>query len=363
MKRRAIDGKKRFNDVAKLAEVSIATIYRVASGNAYVSPEIQERVRAAAEQLGVILDRKNKPNVLAFLLGNRDRLHAVHSHVLAGAEAACRARGWDLLFQVFRYDAAVPWKDLHLPRILQRRDMVRAVVLAGTNSLNLLDLLQHRQIPFVVLGHNVWTEEKPLPCDAVFADDIRGACEMTNYLQNLHHRDIWVVGNTTEPWSRRFIQGYGQAMKEAGLPVRESAVESDDATEAAYLGTKSLLARGEPVTAILGTTDQAAEGIYKALKERGLSIPEDISVGGCNDTSGSLLSPPLTTIRPFHEQLGRRMVELLLNRIDHPDLPPQQVVIPTELVKRESCRAARPFAADESVQDLASVATSSLANG
>lgn len=343
--------------MADLAGVSIATAYRVASGRTRVSREIQKRVREAAQKAGVELNRKNKPNVLAFLLSNREMLHPFHSRILVGAEAACTARGWDMVFQLCRYQANVPWKELHLPRILQRRDMVRAVILAGTNSPNLLDLLQHREIPFAVLGNNVLGDGKQRQFDAVFSDDIQGAYEMTRYLQGLQHRNIWFIGNTAEPWSERCFRGYERAMKEMGLPSHANTMESDDETEVGYLGTKSLLGREEIVTAIVGATDDTAQGIYKALKEQGLQIPGDISVAGCNDTFGSLLNPTLTTIREFPEQLGRRMVELALNRIDQPDFAPQQVTIPIELVKRESCDKCQVNSTQERTHSVAPAIT------
>lgn len=336
MKQKSED-KKNLGDVAKLAGVSIATVYRVASGNADVSREIQKRVRDAAAKLEIGLDRRKKTNVLAFLLSNRDMLHPFHSHVLMGAEAACTARGWDMIFQIFRYDADLPWKDLHLPRILQRRDLVRAAILAGTNSVNLLELLQQREIPFAVLGNNVVGNQEQLGFDAVFSDDIQGAYEMTRHLQNLHHKDIWFIGNNAEPWSARCFSGYERAMDEMKLSSRVISLESGKAAEVGYLATKSLLARGDPATAILGSTDETAEGIYKALRERNIRIPDDISVAGCNDTFGSRLNPPLTTIREFPEQLGRRMVDLVFNRIGSPEPAAQQITIPTELVRRESC--------------------------
>jgi DNA-binding LacI/PurR family transcriptional regulator len=64
---------------------------------------------------------------------------------------------------------------------------------------------------------------------------------------------------------------------------------------------------------------------------------------GCDDTVGSWLYPTLTTIREFPEQLGKQMVELLLNRIANPSRDPEQVTMPTELIKRDSCRAIRPL--------------------
>jgi LacI family transcriptional regulator len=79
--------------------------------------------------------------------------------------------------------------------------------------------------------------------------------------------------------------------------------------------------------------------VYRALKEKNLRIPDDISVAGWNDTEGAILDPPLTTVRSFPEGLGRHMAELLLKRIADPHRDRQHVVIPTQLVKRESCQS------------------------
>jgi DNA-binding LacI/PurR family transcriptional regulator len=127
-------------------------------------------------------------------------------------------------------------------------------------------------------------------------------------------------------------------MDELGLAPVNSSIDSEDDDEIGYLGTKSLLARGEPVTAILAGNDATAHGVYKALRDSGLEIPDDISVAGCDDTVGMWLYPRLTTIREFPEQLGKQMVEMILNRIANPDQEPQLITIPTEIIKRDSCR-------------------------
>ena len=114
---------------------------------------------------------------------------------------------------------------------------------------------------------------------------------MTRYLIGMGHRHIWFVGNTRLPWFVRCFDGYSRAMKAAELAPRQSTIDSEDDTEVGYLGTKSLLARGEAVTAIFSGNDPTAHGVYKALRDSGLRIPEDISVTGCDDTVGALLYP------------------------------------------------------------------------
>ena len=90
------------------------------------------------------------------------------------------------------------------------------------------------------------------------------------------------------------------------------------------------------------------------MRDSGLNIPDDVSVVGCDDTVGSWLYPALTTIREFPEQLGKQMVELVLSRIAKPDQEPQRITVPTELIKRDSCRAlqlSEDVAAGAALQD------------
>jgi DNA-binding LacI/PurR family transcriptional regulator len=331
-------GKVGLKEIAFAANVSVATASRVLSGNNRVAPDIQKVVLEEAKKLGIDPSQRNKSKTLVFLLSNRSMLHAFHSRILSGAEAHCTTHGWDIVFLSFNYSPQVPWTNLHLPKLLQRHDVVRAVILAGTNSTNLIHLLVQKGIPFVVLGNNVIGEQQDLKnSDVVFADDIQGGQDATRYLIGLGHRNIWFVGNTRMPWFARCYEGYRRTMEENGLVPRESSTDSGDDAESGYLGTKSLLARNKSVTAILAGNDPTAHGVYKALRDRGLKIPDDISVAGCDDTVGTWLYPALSTTREFPEQLGKQLVELILNRIAKPDLDPQWITIPTEFIKRDSC--------------------------
>jgi len=330
--------RKTMQDVAEAAQVSRATVSRVANGAETVGLELQRRVREAAQKLGVDLARSNRPKILAFVLSNRNMLHPFHSQVLVGAQNHCAARGWDMLFLSFDYSPNPPWNDLHLPLILRRRDIVRAAILSGTNSQNLLLSLTRRGLPFVVLGNNVIGEWQPKNYDVVWSDDIGGAYETTRYLQSIGHRDIWHVGNYELPWFARCYEGYSRAMAEAGLPCHPCGQHSAQAEEIGYLATKSILARREPVSAIVAGSDVTALGVYKALNDRGIRIPEDISVVGQGDAGAAGLHPLLTTSQEFPELVGSHMAEIVLNRIAHPDQPCQHVAIPTKLVRRESCR-------------------------
>ena len=335
-------GKVGLREIAAVAQVSVSTVSRVLNGNSRVDPAIRKTVLAAAADLDIDFSQRNKTRALAFLLSNRAKQHVFHSNVLLGAENYCASNHWELIVQSSEYPSQIAGKDLHPPNVVLRRDIVRGAILAGTNSPNLLDLFSDKGVPFVVFGNNVIGELDRSRYDMVFSDDVQGGHDITRYLISLRHRHICFVGNIALPWFARCYEGYRRAMEQAGLRPRHSSVDSEDETEIGYIGTKSLLAKGEPVTAIFAGNDPTAHGVYRGIRDSGLKIPQDISVVGCDDTVGSWLYPALTTIREFPEQLGKQMARLLLSRIADPGQEPQQVTLPTELIKRDSCRAIGP---------------------
>lgn len=331
------DRKTTLRDVARLAKVSSATVSRVANGNPQVDLEIQARVYAAAKKLGIDLTDTRKNRAIAFVLGNRDTVNEFQSRILLGAEGYCAQHSWDLHFISFRCDLFAPPANLRLPEAITRPNRVSGVILSGTHSVSILSALRERRIPFSVAGNNIVGEWRSEEFDCVSTDDVRGAAEITQYLISQGHRAIWFIGNQRLPWFARCAEGFSRTMKDAGLEPRFSEIRSED-RELGYLAVKSLLASGERPTGIFAGNDEVASGVYQALQESGVLIPDDISVAGFNDTLGELLHPGLTTAREFPKELGSHLAEFTLQRIQEPSLPPQQLTIPTELVRRESVR-------------------------
>lgn len=328
------------HELARTAKVSPATVSRVVAGNPSVDPAIRQQVLKTAEKLGLDLDarRKGKSRIIAFLLANRDVLHNFQARVLLGAEMYCSQQNWELLFMSFRYTPDVPPDALHLPQLLSSHTNARAVILGGSNSPNLFHALTARGIPFAVLGNNVIGEWKPEQCDVAYSDDISGAYEATRHLIAKGHKSIGFIGNLQMPWFSRCETGYRRAMTEAGLAPRSSDFRSDG-SQLGYLATKSLFAKTRSLTAIVAGSDQVAAGIYSAFRELAISVPEDVSVIGINDTQGMFLSPQLSSVREFPEELGRHLAEFALNRVRNPLLAPQELTIPTQLVHRDSVAA------------------------
>jgi DNA-binding LacI/PurR family transcriptional regulator len=335
--------KPTLESVARLASVSPATVSRVINRSSRVSPDVEKRVRAAAAHLGFKLHRKRRTKLIAFLLGNRPLLHPFHSQVLVAAEAYCAAEDYNMLFFPLHYSPDQHWTKLHVPEVLRRSDVIDGFIVAGVNRQNLLDLLTHIGLPFAILGDTVegdWSSQKH---DVVWVDDTNGAYDATRYLQSLGHSQIAYVANLKLAWFARRCKGYSRAMEEAGMAPRVASINSHDEDEVGFLATKRILSEpNPPVEAIFAGSDAICHGVYRALREAGLAIPGDISVCGFNDTpEASLLYPPLTSARVFPEVIGHLLGEMVLARIADPQLPPQHQTLPTQLVKRESCQAAR----------------------
>lgn len=329
--------KTTLNALARAAKVSPATVSRVVAGNPTVDPQIRAHVRKVAEKLGIDLEarRKGRSRIIAFLLANRDVLHNFQARVLLGAETYCAQHNWELLFMSFRYAPEVPASALHLPQLLSNETNARAVILGGSNSPNLFAALQQRGIPFAVLGNNVTGDWKPHLCDVAYSDDISGAYEVTRHLIARGHRQIGFIGNRQLPWFKRCEIGYRRAMEESALAPQTYDFRSDG-SQLGYLATKSIFQQKQPLTAIVAGSDPVAAGVYKAARELGLNIPDDISVVGINDTQGMYLTPALTSVREFPEELGRHLAEFVLKRVQNPLLPAQELTLPTEIVQRDS---------------------------
>ena len=330
-------GKLTLQEIALAAKVSVATASRVINNTGRVSPEIARRVKNAVAKLGAHAQRPDQARTICFLLANRTMLHPFHAHVLMGAQEYAADREYHILFYPFQYRPDASPEDIRLPLLFERRGLVDGYVVGGINSPNLLQLLTHTGVPFAVLGNNVLGDWQPEQFDVVWMDDVAGAHELTKYLQSLGHRDIWFLGESRFPVAR-MREGYSRAMQEAGLEPHVLEGDSDSEYDAGYLAAKTLLSSRADVTAVFAHSDSVAHGVFEAVLGSGLKIPEQISVAGFGDRpEAAALTPPLTTVWGYPEQVGRRLAELVLNRIKTPDLAPQRCVLPMRLIKRDSC--------------------------
>lgn len=332
------------HDVAADAGVSTATVSRTLNEPWRVSASTRERVMRSVAGLGykpnlrARLLARGGANTICFLLSNRPFIHSVHAQVLQGATAEADAQGVQIVYAACGYLPTTPASEIELPRILAARGLIDGVIVAGTNYPNLLRSLFALGLPHVVFGTNVVGDEDTRLANAVYIDDESGGSQATRHLLSLGHEQIVFVGDTSLPWYRRRYQGYKAAMAEAGLRPRPPEGSADEGELAMGCGAvNGLCDRGESFTAMVAGGDMGALGAMRALRSRGIAVPDQVSIVGFNDEElAEIAEPPLTTIRVPTEEIGAWCVRLLEQIAAGSPDDAQPVVLDVKLVVRQS---------------------------
>ena len=332
-------------DVAERARVSVGTVSRVLNGRPDVKAELRTRVDRAMRELGYRPNARaqsfarNSSAVLSFVLSNRDLLHPFHSRILQGTSAYCEEAGFFVLYSRWNYSADTAPEKLQLPSVLKAHGIADCLILAGTNYPNLLAALDEMGTQYVLLANNFVSSRKKPPVAQVRFDDTRGAFEAARYLISLGHKDIWYVGDISQPWYNNRYQGYLLAMSEAGLQPRGSLTGlSDNRFANGAQCTELILKQGQPVSAIFAGTDDVAYGALEALNRHGLRVPADVSLIGFDDQRNPYQPLELTTIRVEAEEIGRQLARMAISKIREKGKVLPEVIVPTLLIKRGTCQ-------------------------
>lgn len=336
-------------DVAKLAEVSVATVSRVINASGYCDKDTRVRVLEAVGKLGYQRNvhwsrlARNSSQTILFLLGNRESMNSMQMRMLVAAERTLQQRGYDLIFSRYSYAGDTRASGLVLPRLLGQPGAIDGVILAGLHHSNLLEVLKSRALPYVLLGNNFAGAESALRKDTLLYDDQSGVYEATRYLIRLGHQRIAFAGNRAKSWFLRRETGYLRAMELAGLA--EILVNADwNVTNLDYgqLASAQLM-RNEPLpTAIIAGNDEIAAGIWKDLAQREVRVPREVSLIGFGDRAEfSILEPSLTSVAVFEDQLGDRLAQMLLERLRKGNRSVPSESSPCKLIERHSCAPLR----------------------
>ncbi|MEN6583079.1 MAG: LacI family DNA-binding transcriptional regulator [Armatimonadota bacterium] len=334
-------------EVAADSEVSIATVSRVLNEPWRVKQPTRDRVSASIQKLGF------KPNLrarlfaqggsgtLCFLLSNRPFIHSVHAQILQGAALEADVEGVQVVYVPCHYSPDTPPSEIEMPQILAARGLIDGVILAGTNYPNMLAAVKELGLPHVVFGTNLITDDGPTDACIVSVDDESGGYQATSHLISLGHTKIRFIGDVSLPWYKRRHAGYMRAMSEAGLTSYEpvgSAAKGELAM--GYDAVNTLCDSGDEFTALFVGGDMGALGAIKAFTNRGLHVPDDVSIVGFNDEElTAVVDPPLTTIRVPKEEVGAHCVRILNSIINKGAKCDQPDVLPVCLVMRESTKS------------------------
>lgn len=305
-------------DVARRAGLSQAMVSYVLNANTAVSvpQETRDRVLAAMHELGYVPNRAarslrtSKTLTIAGIIP--DIANPFYPAFVRGIQDVADQHGYDLI--MYNTDGAADKERKCLHSVEQGRVDGVVGVFFHADARNLAGLLE--QSIFVVRLEAMRKPPGVLPLDSIFVDSLAAAHEAVNFLLRRGYQRIAMLGNTPGPGEAR-QQGYRRALQAAALPVREEYIIPCDFTEAGgYRGIQTLLALPAPPDAVFAANDVIAVGALAAIHTAGLHIPADVAVIGFDDIPlARQLNPPLTTVRQFQTQLGRRAAELLLERL------------------------------------------------
>jgi LacI family transcriptional regulator len=323
-------------DVARLAEVSIATVSAVINKTAVVSSKRAERVRKAMEALDYHPDhiarslKTGKTQTIGIILP--DVTNPFYPEVITGAEEIAHANKYSVILCNTNED---PLQELQQLNVLFGH-RVDGVLIGCTDPGISLEGPTKRRFPIVCFDRI----PHGFRGDSVTTDNFQGAYEATRHLINLgHDRIALLVGRTELSTHLARLEGHRKAMLEAHLPiVGEYSFSGGMEVKTGYdIGRHLLEARNHP-SAVFCTNNKLLLGFVTAMRESGVQCPKTISVVGYDDFAWTEnFYPRLTVVAQPARDLGRHAMQLLINRIKGDiNSPPTQLMLKPELRVRES---------------------------
>jgi LacI family transcriptional regulator len=332
-------------DVARGAGCSQSTVSVVLNNTPgiRISKDTRDRVLKTATQLGYEIVPGH-----AALVGRPHQIAVVFDRIATSPEAVVSIDG----------ARETAWTSGHVVTIAQTLNdpemeplTIEAMLRNGVDALVYGTIMTRKvevprqlytaRVPVVLL--NCYSDDRVFP--TVLPGEVAGGHRATDALLAAGHRRIAII--TGEMWmdaARDRLRGYRQALATADIPYDPALVrEGNWQTSAGYEHTHKLMEMRDPPTAIFCSNDRMAVGCYEALKERGLSIPGDVSVIGYDDEEVARhLSPQLTTLVLPHREMGRWAIEKALSLAENPTTRHTITKLECPLIERDSIRRLVP---------------------
>jgi len=321
-------------DVAKVAGVSFKTVSRVLNGETNVRSETREKVRKAVKELEYRPNhnarnlRARKSRLIAVLFSNPSRNYL--GEIQWGALQQCQQQGYNLISE----DCSDSERAL---LALRSETEISGVVITPplSDDQELLQALDDQHIPYVRIG-----AEAPFKASLdVGINDFAAAKEMTEYLIGLGHKRIaFINGPTIHTQARKRWEGYCHAIESHGLNLDSSLIVPGEFNfDSGLSAAQKLFELSDRPTAIFACNDDMAAGVLAFAYRHHISIPEDLSVVGFDDTPlASTIVPALTTVYQPSAELASEAVKLLLESLSAPDEAHELRIFDYKLMRRES---------------------------
>ena len=326
--------------IAAEAGVSLPTVSKVVNGRPDVASDTRarvERLLGEREYQRPSPRRGRRSGLIDLIFNGLDSPWAVE--ILRGVEDWCAGHGTSPAVSAVRHGTARPasWTSA-----LASHETDGVILVTSELTVPQLRQVRDEGIPLVVVDP-VSLPDPDLP--SVGATNWAGGLAATEHLVGLGHRRIGAItGPADYLCSRARIDGYRSALERAGLDFDQALVRHGDFLhEGGYSRGGALLDLARRPTAIFAGSDEQALGVYEAARQRGLRIPQDLSVVGFDDLpAAAWVSPPLTTVRQPLADMGRVAAEMLGDLIEGVPLRSQRVELSTELIVRESTAPLTP---------------------
>ncbi|TVR73761.1 MAG: LacI family transcriptional regulator [Spirochaetaceae bacterium] len=323
-------------DVATIAGVSVSTVSRVINNTLPVDARTRELVERAIRKVSY------RPNLLASGLRSKsgnliglavpEIAHQSFDNFIKHTEEFARANKYGLILGDIHND---PDGEADFIDQLIRRNVDGIIFIRVSDESRALEMLNRTTIPYVVLDRGVSTATAP----TVVMDNYQAGRLAAEHLIALGHRNVaCVTGPLNVSLCRDRLDGFTQTLSAAGLRILRSDIhESDFQFDSGVELVPGILERNPSLTAVWAQNDLMAIGIMAGLRDHGLDVPGDVSVLGVDDISACrMLRPQLTTVKQPFREMSRAAVDLLLRESALGERISEKIVIPTELVIRQS---------------------------
>lgn len=327
-------------DVAARAGVSHQTVSRVINDSDRVRPETRAKVEAAIDELGYrpsAIARsmaRGRTGLLACIAPNLTDY--TFASIIDGAETAVRDHDFFLL------SASAADEEAFASLVNQLAPSRRVEGLMVINPFA-DGRYQHLPSNFPTVFAGARPREEA--ANSVALDDVRVGREATQHLiEQGHHHIGCITGPLAEDCSQDRCQGHREALAAAGLPhLPQNVIEGNWQAHSGYEAFMQFAADANVPEAIFVQNDQMAAGVLRAARDVGLSVPDQLSVIGVDDIPmAAYFTPPLTTLKQDFQAIGAEAARLLIAAIAQPERPRQHLLLPAQMVMRNSTAPTSP---------------------
>ena len=325
------------SDVAEHAEVSTATVSRCLNLPDKVKPEVRERIGKAIRDLGYV------PSGAARALASR-RTHtigavvptidnAIFSEAIQHLQSGLTQANYTLLLANSGYSLD---EELREVNSLLSRGIDGIVLVGEMHHPKVYEAIGQQSIPYV----NLWTYNPKSKNSCIGFDHLKAGQQLAEHLLDLGHQEFGIISGFQENNDRALLrfQGIQQTLKAIDLEIPESKIiECRYSVEQANKSLHELLDRHPETTAVVCGNDVLAIGAISAARERGLKVPQQLSITGFDNMELTrFLSPALTTINSPSKRMGEHAAEYILEQIQNKTTAVKRVELEAKLIIRET---------------------------